>query len=148
MIDPMQLMRISEHPIGINDNLIVYDDLEHRALRIYEHISPGPVTVQQLASETMSIKNAVPIAQIIVSSLWKDEGVFIHKITCEYGHENLVEPMIKQVFHYANFYSQFEVIGITDREYDTWFPYAKESLKDFQRVNRVYEYWLDGHREE
>ena len=148
MEDSMQLMRISEHPIDISDNLIIYDNLEHRALRIYEQICEGTVTVQQLASETMSIKNAVPIAHIITSSLWKDEGVFIHKIKCEYGHENLVEPMIKQVLHYADFYNQFEAVGISDREYERWCPYAKKSLKDFQRVNRVYEYWLDKHEEE
>lgn len=142
MIDPMQLMRISEHSIDINDNLIIYDDLEHGTLRIYEQTGNGPVTVQQLASESMNIKNAVPIAQIIISSLWKDEGVFIHKVLCEFGYENLVEPMINQVLNYATFYNQFEVIGILDREYERWFSYAP-ILKGFQKNNRVYEYWID-----
>lgn len=150
MIDPMQLKRISEHPISISDNLenlIVYDDLEHGALRIYEQIG-GPVTVQQLESQFTTINNAVLLAEVVINSNWKDEGVFIHKILCEYGHENLVEPMINQVLHFANYYSQYDSVAITDREYEKWFPHAKDALKDFQKINRVYECYLDGHREE
>lgn len=150
MIDPMQLKRISEHPISISDNLenlIVYDDLEHGALRIYEQIG-GPVTVQQLESQFTTINNAVLLAEVFINSNWKDEGVFIHKISCEYGHENLVEPMINQVLHFANYYSQYDSVAITDREYNRWFPHAPDALKDFQKINRVYECYLDGHREE
>ena len=145
MIDPMQLKRISEHPIAISDNLenlIVYDDLERGALRIYEKTGDGPITIQQFVSESMNIKNAVPIAQIIISSLWKDEGVFIHKVLCEFGYENLVEPMINQVLNYATFYNQFEVVGISDREHERWF-FHTPILKNFQKNNRVYEYWMD-----
>lgn len=96
IIDSMQLMRISEHPINIIDsleNVIVFDDLEHGRLSIYEQIG-GPVTVQQLVSQFTTINNAVLLAEVVINSNWKDEGVFIWKISCEYGHENLVESMM------------------------------------------------------
>ena len=147
MIDPMQQMRLAEHTIDINDNLIIYGNLENGTLRIYEQIG-GPVSVQQLITRYMTIKNAVLLAEVVINSNWKDEGVFIHKILCEYGHENLVEPMINQVLHFANYYSQYDSVAITDREYEKWFPHAKDALKDFQKINRVYECYLDGHREE
>ena len=97
----------------------------------------------------MTIKNAVLLAEVIVNSNWKDEGVFIWKISCEYGHEdNLVQPMIDQVLHFANFYEKFESVAITDREFEKWFSHAKDVLSNFQKINRVYECYLDGHREE
>ena len=148
VIDPMQLMRISEHPIDISDNLIIYDDLEHGTLRIYEQIGSGPVTVQQLTSQFSEIRNAVKLAEVTVNSIWKKEEVFIWKISYEYGHENLVIPMINQVLHFANFYDQYESVVISDTEYERLFPYAEDVLKDFQKVNRKFEYWLDKHEEE
>lgn len=147
VIDSMQLMRISEHPISISDsleNIIVFDDLEHGRLSIYEQIG-GPVTVQQLVSQFTVINNAALLAEVTINSNWKEDGVFIWKISCEYGHENLVESMVKQVLHFAGYYSQFESVAITDREFEKWFPYAKSVFSNFQKINRVYEYYLDGH---
>lgn len=148
-IDPMQLMRLQQHPIKLNgnNNLLVYDDLEHGTLRIYE--SEGPVCIQQLFTRYMTITNAVLIAEIIINENWKgEEGVFIHKINCEPGYEELVTPMIEQVKDFGYFYSQFDSVGISDLQYEKWLLYAEDILKDFQKVNRVYEYWLDGHSEE
>ena len=145
MIDSIQLMRISEHPICISDsleNIIVFDDLEHGRLSIYEQIG-GPVTVQQLESQFTVINNAALLAEITINSNWKDEGVFIWKISCEYGHENLVEPMINQVLHFAGYYNQYNSVAITDREFEKWFSHAKDVLSNFQKINRVYELYLD-----
>lgn len=150
MIDSMQLMRISKHPIDINDsfeNLIVYDDLEHGRLSIYEQIG-GPVTVQQFESQFTVINNAALLAEVVINSNWKEDSVFIHQISCNYWYENLVEPMINQVLHFAGYYSQFESVAITDREFEKWFPYAKDVLSNFQKVNQVYECYLDGHETE
>lgn len=147
MVSPMQLMRISKHPIDISDNLIIYDDLEHGTLRIYEQIG-GPVTIQQLAAQFTTVNNVVPIAEIVVNSIWKEEEVFIHKISFNYGYENLVEPIINQVLHFAGFYSQYESVAISDREYERLIPYAKGVLKDFQKINRTYVFYLDGHEDE
>ena len=150
MVDSMQLMRISEHPICISDsfeNLIIYDNLEHGRLSIYEQIG-GPVTVQQFESQFTTINNAALLAEIIINSNWKEESVFIHQISCNYGYENLVEPMINQVLHFAGYYSQFESVSITNREFEKWFSHAKDVLTNFQKINRVYEYYLDGHMTE
>ena len=147
MVDSMQLMRISEHPICISDsfeNLIIYDNLEHGRLSIYEQIG-GPVTVQQFESQFTTINNAALLAEITINSNWKEDGVFIWKVSCEYGHENLVEPMINQVLHFAGYYSQFESVAITNGEFEKWLSYAKSTFVKFKKINRVYEYYLDGH---
>lgn len=147
MIDSMQLMRISEHPISINDNfenLIIYDDLEHGRLSIYEQIG-GPVTVQQLESQFTTINNAVLLAEVIINPIWKESELFIWKVSCEYGHENLIEPMVNQVLHFASYYSKYDTVAITDREFEKWLPYAKDTFANFQKINRTYEYYLDCH---
>lgn len=141
LIDPMQSIRIAEYPINIKENLIVFDNLEAGTLRIYEPMD-GPVIVQQLFTRYNSIKNAVLIAEIVINSNWKSEGVFIHKISCEHGYENLVNPMIEHILHFADFYDFYNAIGISDREYEKWVPYAKETLSNFQKINRTYEYSL------
>lgn len=148
MIDPMQLMRITEHPIDINDNLLVYDDLEHGTLRIYEQICDGPITVQQFSSQFSEIRNAVQLAEVTVNSIWKKEELFIWKISCDYGHENLIEAIVNQVLHFANFYDQYESVAISDTEYERLFPHAEDVLKYFQKINRKYEYWLDRREDE
>lgn len=147
MVDSMHLMRISKHSIDMVDNLIIYDDLEHGTLRIYEQIG-GPVTVQQFAEQFAIIKNAVPLVEVVVNSIWKKEEVFIHTISFNYGYENLVEPVINQILHFAGFYSQYDSVAISDREYERLIPYAKDALKDFQRINRTYVFHLDRQEDE
>lgn len=139
LIDSMQLLRITEHPIHIKENLIVFDNLEAGTLRIYEQLD-GPVNVQQLFTRYHSVKNAVLVSEVVINSLWKDEGVFMHKIFCEQGREYLLNPMIDQVLHFANFYDCFNSVGISDNEYMKWLDYAKETLSSFQKINRIYEH--------
>lgn len=148
-IDPMQLMRLQKYPIKLNgnDNLLVFDDLESGTLRIYE--SEGPVCIQQLFTRYMTITNAVLIAEIVINENWKgEEDVFIHKINCESGYEELVSFLVERVMNFGYFYNQFESVGISELQYEKWLPYAKDILKDFQKINRVYECYLDGHKEE
>lgn len=143
-VNNMQFMRIQEHPIQINDNLIVIDNLEGGRIRLYEQTG-GPVNIQQLIyGSDSSCKNAVMVAEIIINDSWQGENVFIHKISCEYGYEQLITPMIDQVLHFAYFYGNYESVMISDMEFEKWMPYAKEALADFQKVNRVYEYRLEG----
>ena len=145
LIDPMQSMRIAKHPIQIKENLIVFDNLEAGTLRIYEQMD-GPVSVQQLFTRYQSIRNAVLVAEIIINSGWKDDGVFIHEIFCEHGYESLILPMIYQVLHFSVFYDCYHSIGIADKEFEKCLPHAREALADFQKLNGVYEYRLDGQR--
>lgn len=143
-VNNMQFMRIKEHPLQIDDNLIVIDNLEGGRLRLYEH-TDGPVNIQPLIyGNEESCKNAVMVAEIIINNSWQKDNVFIHKISCEYGYEHLITPMIDQVLHFAFFYDGYESVMISDREFEKWMPYAKDVFTDFRKVNRVYEYCLDG----
>lgn len=143
LIDPMQSIRIAEHPIKINGNLIVSDNLEAGSLKIYEP-SSGPIIIQQLFLYYQCIHNAVLVAEITINNLWKDNGVFIHKISCECGYENLITPMLYQVLHFSDFYDCFNSVGISETEYEKCLPYAKTSLASFQKNSRVYEYAVSG----
>lgn len=138
----LQSKRIAEHPIQINnDGLIVFDDLETGRLRIYEYIS-GPIIIQQLIPRYNNCKNAVLLAEANINDkLWKENGVFIHKITYEDGYEFLAEPVLFQILHFAGFYN-YRTVGISDREYENLSPDAGEILSDFKKSNRVYEYCL------
>lgn len=143
-INTMQFMRIQEHPIQIDDNLMVIDNLEGGRLRLYEH-TEGPVNIQQLiCGNEECCKNAVMVAEIIINATCQKKDVFIHKVFSEYGYELLISPMIDQVFHFAFFYGGYKSVMISDREFEKCLPYAGDVLADFQKVNRVYEYRLDG----
>ena len=99
----------------------------------------GAVTIQQILAYRNNIKNAVQIAEAVINSSWRDEGVYIHKIFCEYGHESLIQPMIDQILHFAGYYNCYHSVGISELEYNKCLPYAKESLANFEKINRVYE---------
>lgn len=141
-LDTMQYMRIKEHPMQIDESLIIIDNLEAGTLRLYEHID-GPLYIQQLIYGNCNYKNVVQVAEAIINSNWKDEGVYIHRIFCEAGYECLVQPMLYQIIRYTDFYN-YQSIAMLDREYEHWFPYAKDALADFHKINRVYEYQLPG----
>ena len=64
---------------------------------------------------------------------------YIHKIFYEYGHENLVQPMLEQIIHFAGFYDCYRSIGISELEYEKCLPYARVVLANFKKENRVYE---------
>lgn len=142
LVDSMQLKRIEEQPIQTKETLLVFDNLEAGILRIYEPTG-GPVTIQQLYSRYSPIRNAVLIAEAIINSNWRDEGVYIHSVFCEYGHESPIQPMLEQIIHFANLYDCYQAIGMSELTYNKCLPYAKETLADFKKVNRSYEYQLD-----
>lgn len=142
-MDTMQYMRIKEHPLIVNGDIIIIDNLESGTLRLYDYFGES-LHIQQLIYGNCDHANVALVAEAIINSHWKEEGVFIHKIFCEDGYKYLVQPMIYQILHFANFYEIYQSIGMLDREYELWFPYAKEALADFQKMNRVYEYQLPG----
>lgn len=139
--DCMQMRRIDGHPIPISGNLIITDDLEAGTIRIYEQTG-GPVHIQQLFTGYGTIRNTVLVAEAVINSLWKEKGVFIHRMFCEDGYESLIQPMMYQILHFADFYG-YESVGISDREYDRCLPYSKKVFAGFEKVNRVYEYRID-----
>lgn len=144
--DGMQSKRIVEHPFQTEDCLLVFDNLEEGTLRIYEPIN-GPVHIQQLFSRYGTLKNAVLVAEAVINSNRREKEVFVHKIQCNYGYESLIQPMTGQILHFADFYN-YESAAISGLEYDKCLPYDKKHFENFQKVNRVYEYRLDGHTNE
>ncbi|MEH2941311.1 hypothetical protein VSQ32_00165 [Lachnospiraceae bacterium KK002] len=140
-LNNMQLMRIKSHPVKVKteEKFIIVDDLENGELRLYEQIGAS-LNALQLLTGYGEPDNAVLVAKIIINELWKEKGIFIHRIFCEYGYKYLAEPMVYQVLDFAEFYNDYQAVGISDREYETWFPYAKEVLGDFQKSNRIYVY--------
>lgn len=142
-LDTMQYMRLQEHPLHVTEPLVIIDNLEAGTLRLYEH-TDGPLYIQQLIYGNCNYKNVAMVAEVIINSNWKDEGVFIHRLSCEDGYEYLIQPMLYQIIHFTDFYDSYQSVAILDREYEHWYPYAKEALADFQKINRVYEYQITG----
>jgi hypothetical protein len=136
----MQLMRIEEYPFQTEENFIVMDNLENGELSIYEHIK-GPLNIQQLLTGFRTPDNVALVAKITINELWKENAIFIHKISCEHGFEYLAEPMLYQVLDYIEFYYEYQAVGISDREYHSWLPYAGKALDNFKRENRVYVFY-------
>lgn len=141
-INSMQQMRIEEHPIRTDGSLLVFDNLEVGSLKFYELLD-GPVMLQQILNYDKDVRNAVLVAEAIINSSWRKEGVFIHKVFFEYGYESLIQPMLDQIIHFANFYVCYQSVGMAELEYDKCLPYAKEILAEFQKINRVYEYQIN-----
>lgn len=140
LIDDMHLRRIKEHPIQINNSsIIANDNLEAGSLRLYEN-TEGAVTIQELFNGYKTSNNSVLVTEIVINTLWQPNGIFIHKIFCEHGYEELINPIINQVLHFAYFYEFLNAVGISEREYKQWYPYAKEALTDFQKIQNVYKY--------
>ena len=136
-INIMQQKRFKEHPIETEEVLLVFDNLEAGTLRLYEPLD-GPVNILQIPTYCTQIKNAVLMAEAVINSNWREEGVYIHKVSCEYGHESLIQPMIDQILHFAGYYNCYQSVGISELEYNKCLPYAKESLAGFEKINRVY----------
>ena len=131
-----QSQRIAEHPFETDENLIVIDNLEEGKLRLFEYIS-GPLNIQQLLWND-EYKNAVLIAEAIINRDWKEKGVFIHKVSFNYGYDYLITPMIHQILHFSEFYYIRKPVKISKVEYEKCFLLAKEAFSDFQCGNNHY----------
>ncbi len=136
----MHCEMIAKQLIQIKEKIIVVNALENGEIRVYELIG-GSLNIQQLTTGFDVPDNVSLVSKIIVNELWKEKGLFIHKILCKNGYENLAETMIYQVLDFAEFHNQYQTVGISDREYERWFPYAKNALKNFNRENRTYVYY-------
>lgn len=148
VINPMQLKRINKYPFRIypadenaTGNYIIDNNLESGHIRVYEKLD-GISTVQQLTASIGEPANAVLVAEATIGALWQPEGVFIHKINCEHGYENLVRPIIEQIVHFATFYDCYKSVRISERERENWFIYAGGILADFYQKGRTYIYQI------
>ena len=144
ILDAMQLNRIFKHPLQINENFIINDNLESGTIRIYEPTG-GSLNIQQLYTGYGNVKGAVLVAESIINDIFNGEeekGIFVHKIICEYGYEFLIQPIIEQILYFAGFYESHSLVRILDRDYEKLYPYAPKVFAGFQKMNRVYEYQL------
>lgn len=134
----MQALRVQEQPVPIDENLIIVDNLESGKLRLYEYLG-GPLNIQQLIWGN-NFNNAVLVAEVIIDKQWQEKGIFIHNVFWEFGHVNLIQPMLEQVMCFFKFYECYELMGISERVYEKCLPYANEILAGFKKINRNYVY--------
>jgi hypothetical protein len=141
VVAPMQLMRIERYPIKIDDNLIAVDNLEEGTLNLYEYVN-GILNIQQLFAEENKCKNVISVAQITINDTEEKGEIYIEKITCCYGYENLAYSMIYQVINFGKFYESCKSIMISENERDKWFLYAGGILADFHKKDKKFVYQI------
>lgn len=98
----MRELRLSQHHMEIADDIIVVDELEKDGtLKLYERICKGSI---EIYSETSQIVNATCIASIEITAKHDVKEIKFGRISCEYGYDDLREPMLSRVLHFAQFY--------------------------------------------
>lgn len=136
---PMHRKRMEKHRVDVAGDMFIIDDLENGVLRIYETIDHRlPVCMSDFTENYGMSENTRLVADAVINVGSREEGVFIYKVSCIQGYETMIEPIIYQILHFADFY-RYESVEILDREYDRWFHFAKEALAGFKRIGRVYE---------
>lgn len=135
-IDPMQLLRLKQHPIQIEEDLVVIDNLEEGILKIFEYV--GGVSIQQLFAGENDYQNPSLLAEITLNDNSQTGNITIEKIFCCYGFERLVYPMIQQIISFAKFYECIHSVRISKHERENWFIYAGSVLMDFYEKSDGY----------
>lgn len=143
---PMHRKRMEKHRVDVAGNgtgLFIIDNLENGAIKIYETIDCSlPICMSDFRKNNGTPENTRLVADAVINVGSREEGVFIYKVSCIQGYETMIEPLIYQILHFADFYGH-ESVEILDREYDRWFHFAKEALAGFKRIGRVYECRID-----
>lgn len=112
-IQKMQEKRIKQYPFSIEGSYVIDSDFEGKGtLRIYENI--GDTFVMQNALDHLC-------AEAVINDLWENNrtDLFLHKLFCCYGFENIAPEMADQVIAFAKFY-QYERIGMSRILYQEW----------------------------
>lgn len=137
--------RFNDSPVPtgrlITGNKIIYDNLENGVFKIYEK-TKHPFNDVAMLTIRDPYPDGVIVAEAYIHPDWRGyyqgEGVFIQKILWKDGYENLIEPMIQQILHYARYHNMFWVIGISEKQYEKCLPYAKEELACFLKKGNIY----------
>ncbi len=140
-VEPMQLLRLQEHSIKMDGNLIVIDNLEEGGLKIYEYAG-GILDIQQLIMDDDNCRNVTLIAQISIHDIDQNGDISIEKIFCCYGYEELAVLMIYQVVNFAKFYECCKSVTISENERENWFFHAGGILSDFHKKDGKYVYQI------
>lgn len=92
-------LRLNKHRMQLGGDFIIDDRLESEgALRISEYIGgclylePGP----------LFLENAPVVAGISISR--SGDSLMLREVFCEYGHEEFIPLLMKQVEDFAEFY--------------------------------------------
>jgi len=141
LIDSMQLLRLSEYPIHIEENLIVVDNLEEGTLKLYEYTG-GILNIHQLFTDDDNCMNATLVAEISITYEDQNGNINIEKIFCCYGYEKLAVSLIYQVVNFARFYECCKSVVISEKEREKWFLYAGGILADFHKRDDKYVYQI------
>lgn len=116
-----QSMRISTHPLEINNYMIVLDSLEIGNLSIFEPHGKS-IYVDHL-SDGCVIRGAELIAEIKTNILSEERAVLITEIYCKDGYEELAKAMIDQVKFFIEYYEEYDKFGMVDSVHRKWGPY-------------------------
>lgn len=94
--DELRKNRLNEHGIQGKQNLIIDDKLESGYLGIHEYIGGC------LYLEPKFLKDLLVAGIEIIKSGGKE--VKVMRVSCEFGHEELIPLMLGQLIHFGKFY--------------------------------------------
>ena len=120
-MEQKQRMRISNHPLQLQEPMIVIDNLESEGyLRIFEPNTNGAIYVQHMIGGDY-VKGATLVGEINIQLMKEEKGVLIEDVYCKEGHEKLAYAMIDQVKYFVSLYNQFDKVGFSDSVFRKWF---------------------------
>lgn len=99
--DGMKWLRIKEHPFDASEgNMVVDDRLETEGtLKIYEKLG-GSI---YLFLPPSAMNNIVLVGEVEVKDLG-EKKLWMKRIFYEYGYDELWNPLMEQLQHFAEFY--------------------------------------------
>lgn len=106
----MRVMRIKEHPIKMEGNVVVDDRMEmDGVLRLYEHIGSLYLSV-----EPQMMDNFVPIAGAQFEEA--DGKVKVKRLFHEFGYEEMIHILVDQLAFFSDFYGLvLEILDLRKR---------------------------------
>ena len=108
----MRLMRIKEHPIKTEGNIVADDRMEmDGVLGLYEHIGDSSL---YLSVEPQMMDNLVPIAGAQFEEA--DGKVKVKRLFHEFGYEEMVHILVDQLAFFSDFYGLvLEILDLRKR---------------------------------
>lgn len=100
--DSLRLMRIEEHPIKSDENLLIVDQLERGFLQLYEYMGGG-LYISTETDEMNQCNNVALVAELTVTIRPEKREVRLNRIFNEFGYD-YVHLMTCQLIHFADFY--------------------------------------------
>ena len=102
--DSLRTMRIQMNPMDFGSNIFVEDMLEHGYIKLYEYLGGTFYLPANMEEMKHFQKNVVPIVGIKVLIKEEEQVVQVEKIYCEFGYEEFIAQLMKQILNFADFY--------------------------------------------